>query len=123
MLAASLLLGALVLAGVLGVYAWAVAAGRTPGETRAVAFAAIVCGNLGLILALRSRSLLDPNPALWIIVAGTLAALAAAIYAPAVAPLFGFEALTATDVVRAAAAGTAGVVLYAVWRLVAGARA
>jgi len=123
MLAASLLLGAGVLATVCLACWWAVGAGRTDGEVRAIAFAAIVCGNLAMIEACRSRersfiaTLRRPNPAFWWILAGTLAALMGAIYVPPVADLFRFEPLSAGDLMIAAAAGAVGVLWYELRKL------
>jgi Ca2+-transporting ATPase len=118
MLLGSLALGAAVLAGVVAVYAWALHAGRTEGEARAIAFAAIVFGNLAMILAYRSRgqtivrALRAPNPALWWILGLTLAALAAALYVPAVAGVFRFAPLAAADLALAVLAGLAGVTAF-----------
>ena len=115
MLGASLALGAAVLVGVVAAYAWALHAGRSEEEARAIGFAAIVSGNLAMILAYRSRerlivqALREPNPALWLIVAGTLAGLALALYVPSVATLFRFAPPALGDLALAAAAGIAGV--------------
>jgi Ca2+-transporting ATPase len=123
MLGASLALGAAVLVGVVGAYAWALHAGRSEPEARAIGFAAIVSGNLAMILAYRSRerlilrALAEPNPALWLIVAGTLAALAVAFYVPAVAALFRFAAPAGADLLAGVAAGVAPVAAYDLWRL------
>ena len=118
MLATSLALGAGVLAGVAGIYAWTLHAGRTPEESRALAFAAIVFGNLAMILAWRSqgrpivRALGRRNPAFWGVVAAALAALAAVLYVPAAAAIFRFAAPAAGDLALAALAGVAGVLVY-----------
>jgi Ca2+-transporting ATPase len=118
MLAGSLALGASLLLAVGLVYAWALHAGRSGDETRTLGFAAIVTGNLALILAYRSRrrpmlrTLLEPNAAFWWIVGGTLAALLAVIYLPAAAELFRFAPLGIADFALAAAAGIAGVAWY-----------
>jgi len=117
MLAASAALGAVVLVGVLAVYAWALHAGRGEQEARAIAFSAIVFGNLALILASRSRepalrSLGARNPALWWIAGAALAALAAALYIPALASLFHFAPLAGADVLLAALAGGGAVGVY-----------
>ena len=123
MLASSVLLGATLLAAVLALYAWAVASGRGEGETRAMGFAAIVAGNLALIFANRSHErtalamMRQPNPALWWIVGGTLAALAAVIYVPAAAGIFRFAPLAALDLAIACAAGMAGVAWIEGWKL------
>ncbi|HSN32525.1 MAG TPA: cation-translocating P-type ATPase, partial [Ideonella sp.] len=117
MLAASLAVGLAVLAGALAAYAWALQAGRSDGEARAIGFAAIVFGNVALILDYRSgrrriaRSLSARNSALWWIVGGAIAALLAAIYLPPAAEIFRFSALDVADLAAAAVAGAAGVVI------------
>ena len=118
MLLTGLGLGASVLAAVLAVCWWAQGTGRSEGELRALGFATIVSGNLALILANRSRSqsivatLGRPNPALWWIVLGTLAALGAVVYFPPFAEVFRFAPLGAGDVLIALAAGAVGVLWF-----------
>jgi Ca2+-transporting ATPase len=115
MLAASLGLGLSMLVAVGLAYAWAAGSGRSDGEVRALGFAAVVFGNLALILATRSReltivaSLARPNRALWWIVGGTLAALAGALYVPVAASLFRFAPLGAAELGVALGAGLAGI--------------
>jgi Ca2+-transporting ATPase len=122
MLGVSLLLGATMLAGVLAAYAWSLASGRSDETTRAIAFAAIVFANLALIFVTRSRTLgllgtlREPNPAFWWIVAGGLAALAAAIYLPPAAAIFRFSSLSPVELLAAAGAGIAGVAWYELWK-------
>jgi Ca2+-transporting ATPase len=124
MLLSALLLGAAVLACVLLAYGWAHGSGRAEGEVRAIGFAAIVFGNLAMILAHRSRdrtivaTLARPNPALWWVLLGTLAALAAAVYFPPLADIFRFAPLAAGDVAIAAAAGLVGVLGFEAVKLV-----
>jgi Ca2+-transporting ATPase len=123
MLGESLLLGVTVLAATFAVYAWALGGGRSEAETRALGFVAIVFGNLALIFVNRSRertvleTLREPNRALWWIVGGTLAALAASVYLAPVAALFRFAPLAATDAAVAAAAGIAGAGWYELLKL------
>jgi Ca2+-transporting ATPase len=123
MLAGSLALGAAMLAAVLAAYAWAVQAGRDEGTVRALAFAAIVFGNLALLFSMRSRTrtiletVREPNSALWWIALGALGALALALYVPAAAALFRFAPLEATELAIAAGAGIAGVLAYEAWKL------
>jgi P-type Ca2+ transporter type 2C len=123
MLVTGLGLGASVLAAVFAVYWWGQSAGRAEGELRALGFAAIVFGNVALILANRSRdrsivaTLGRSNPALWWVVLGTLAALAAAIYVPLAAEIFRFAPLGAGDLLLALAAGAAGVVWFEIVKL------
>jgi Ca2+-transporting ATPase len=118
MLAGSLALGASLLLAVGLLYAWALHAGRSGDETRALGFAAIVVGNLALILAYRSRhrpmlrTLFEPNRAFWWIVAGTALALLGVIYVPAAAEIFRFAPLRLPDLALAARAGIAGVAWY-----------
>ena len=88
------------------------------GEVRAMGFAAIVCGNVAMILAYRSAR--GPNPALWWIVVLTIAALLASIYLPAAAEVFRFAPLGAADLVAAALGGIAGVAAYQAIKLARG---
>jgi Ca2+-transporting ATPase len=123
MLGLSLLLGATMLAGVLAVYWWSFASGRSDETTRAAAFAAIVLGNIALIVVTRSRSrtllatLREPNAAFWWIVAGALAALAAALYAPPAAALFRFAPLAPAELGTALLGGLGGVLWYEVLKV------
>ena len=123
-LATSFLLGGTVLVAVCLAYLWTVASGRTEGESRALVFAAIVFGNLVLILANRSReesivaTLARANPALWWVVAGTLAALAGSVYLPPVADVFRFAPLAAGDALVALVAGVGGVLWFEAAKLV-----
>jgi len=118
MLLAALGLGAGVLVGVFAASWWAVGAGRSPGEVAALGFAAIVAGNLAMILASRAgrgslfAALARPNPALWWVFGGAAAALAAAIYLPPAAAVFRFAPLAAWDLAAALAAGASGVLWY-----------
>jgi Ca2+-transporting ATPase len=122
MLGVSLLLGASVLAAVSLAYWWAVAEGLSGREAASFGFAAIVFGNLAMIHATRSRerpmlaALRSPNPALWWITAGTLAALGASIYLPPVAEVFRFAPLAPVHLAAAAGAGVAGVLWYEAYK-------
>jgi len=121
-LAIGFLLGAGVLVAMMGLYAWTLGF-ATEGEARATAFATLVAGNLALILASRSRNLTmlgtlrRSNPALWWIVAATLAALAATLYLPAVAALFRFEPIGPGLLAAAGAAGFASVLWYDAYKV------
>jgi Ca2+-transporting ATPase len=107
LLAQALLQGLLVLAGVALLYHAAIAAGYAADRARAVAFAALVLANAALILANRSRSrdplqtLRMPNAALWWVIAGALAGLAAALGLPPLRTVFGFASLGAADLALA----------------------
>ena len=125
MLGTSLALGVTMLAGVFGACWWMLHRGRSEGETRAAGFAAIVFGNLALILSARSRThtiieaLRSPNPALWWVTGGTTAALAAALYIEPVAGIFRFAPLRPEDLALAAIAGAAGIAWYEGYKLLA----
>ena len=114
-LGTSLTVGASILFAVWLAYWWAVQSGCSEAEARAVGFAAIVFGNLALILANRSSertvlaTLSRPNPALWWVIGATLAALAAAIYLPAAAAIFRFAPLGAAQLGIAFGAGLLGI--------------
>jgi Ca2+-transporting ATPase len=122
MLAASLGLGTAALLAVVLVYGWALLAGRNEGEMRALAFAAIVIGNLALIFAHRSQSqpilatLARPNPVLWWITLAALTALGLAIYLPPVAAVFRFAPLEAAEIGIAFAAGLVGALWSEGWK-------
>jgi P-type Ca2+ transporter type 2C len=111
----SLLLGATMLAAVFAGYAWSLVDGHGDAQVRALGFAAIVFGNLALILVTRSsrRTALEmlrrPNAALWWVVGGTTVALAAVLYVPLIAAEFRFAALHASEVCLALGAGVLGV--------------
>jgi Ca2+-transporting ATPase len=74
-----------------------------------------VFGNLALIFVSRSRelnilgTLARPNPAMWWVVAGALAALAGAIYVPVAAEIFRFAPLGAFELSVALGAGLGGI--------------
>jgi len=128
MLALSVALGATVLLAVVLLYAWALSSGRSDGEVRALAFSAIVFGNLALIFANRSRSrpilatLVRPNPMLWWMTIAAIAALALALYVPPAAAVFRFAPLGPGDLGLALAAGIAGILWIEGWKLYAGMR-
>jgi Ca2+-transporting ATPase len=103
-----------VLAGVALLYALAQQDSVPEGQARAMVFAAIVFGNIGLLFATRSRmplstgDLRSANPTLWWLVAGALAGLAAALFIEPVSELFRFVAPTLPQLAAAAIAGIAG---------------
>jgi Ca2+-transporting ATPase len=117
MAAGAFLTGTVMLAALLLVCSWAAAAGRDADEWRALAFACIVFGNVGMILISRSRwrsigeTILRPNPALWTVVGVALAALCVALYVPQAAALFRFAPPNLLDVAIAFAAVLCGAVL------------
>jgi len=119
--ALALLQGVAMLLMVALMYGWVLERGTGEAEARAMAFATIVFGNLGLILSNRSPSrtlfatLRFPNPALWWVIAGTIAGLMLALYVPYLRGLFRFGVLHADDLLlclAAAVAGLSGFELY-----------
>jgi Ca2+-transporting ATPase len=123
MLASSLLQGLSVLVAVAIVFGINYSAG---GETiaRAMAFTTIVLGNLGLILANRSRSLLiahtlrRPNAALWWIFGGTLAGVALVLYVPYLRSLFRFAPLSFVDLLICMAAALLSLSWFEIYKLI-----
>jgi Ca2+-transporting ATPase len=90
-----------------------------------MAFATIIYGNLGLILASRSRTrpflrtFSDSNPALWWVIGGALAALSVVLYVPYLRDLFQLAALSLMQLglsLGAAAIGLAWFELYKLFR-------
>ncbi|MGZ5124975.1 MAG: cation-translocating P-type ATPase [Burkholderiales bacterium] len=118
MLATAAMIGGAMLAAVALAYGWAAKAGYPEDQIRAIGFAAIVFGNVFLILAARSSdrsiiaTLMRPNPALWWVIIATIAALALVLYVPPVAELFRLQALGPGALLTALAAG--GVALLSV---------
>ena len=120
-IATSVLQGVSVLVAVALLYALVLEAGTSEPQARAIAFAAIVFGNVGLILATRSRqatlleTLRRPNPALWWIVGLALLGLALALYVEPMQKIFRFAAPSGYQLllsVAAAALGLTGLELY-----------
>ncbi|MGE5088209.1 MAG: cation-translocating P-type ATPase [Candidatus Levyibacteriota bacterium] len=111
----ALLQGAGILLVVATLYGAALAQGTPAPAARAMAFATMVLGNLGMILVNRSRdtSLLEtlrrPNPATWWVIGGTLAGLALALYVDAARDIFRFDALNAPEVLACATAAGIGI--------------
>ena len=112
--------GAIALVALMAVYGIALHRGQSTEEARAVAFTVMVLASLSLILASRSRSkhlasLLRPkNPALWLVVGGTLAMLAVVLFVPLLRDLFKFGVLHADDLAIATSAAV-GCFVVAQW--------
>ena len=108
----SLLQGALVLALVAGLFVMALRQNLPEPDARALAFAALVATNLGLVLVNRSLSasvfaaFTRPNAALWWVVAATAAILAGVILFPPARELFHFGPLHGDDIAVALASGS-----------------
>jgi len=93
LLLTALLQGALLLAATLGLYAWALEAGRSTEQARTLALLALTLGNLGLVgldlsLGLGWRSLLGPAArTFWAVSAAALLVLGVALWMPALRQL------------------------------------
>jgi Ca2+-transporting ATPase len=114
LIAFSLLHGLAVLAAVAFVYRMALG-GYAEAEARAAAFAALVFGNTGLILSNRSQrrsfvsTLLEPNRALWWVIAAAVGGLLVTLHVPPLQSVFRFAALDSRLLGLAALAGAVGV--------------
>jgi len=123
MIVSSLAQGAIMLVAVLVLYAWALSAGIAEPQARAMAFAGVVLANLALILFNRSRgdtlrnAVRTPNPALAWILGATLCGLALVLYVEPLREIFRFGALTALQVLLAAAAALLGLACLEASRL------
>jgi Ca2+-transporting ATPase len=124
MIGVSLAQGFGVLLAVLGVYLWATLTGdRSADQVRALAFATIVIGNLGLIFVNRSWThsviggLKYKNKALWYVTGGTVTAIGMVFAFPGTQGLFQF-ALPASlgDFAVAGAAGVVSVVWFELYK-------
>ena len=114
MVTTSVLQGLGVLVAVALLYGWVLATGTPEPQARAMAFAAVVVGNIGLILSNRSQkvglaeTLRRPNRALWWIVGGALLGLALALYVEPMREIFRFAPLDATQLLMSFAAVASG---------------
>jgi Ca2+-transporting ATPase len=119
----SLLQGWIVLMAVFGVYAFALHLDRGEDDARALAFTTLIMANIGLILSNRSwsdsflRTLGTRNMALWWVVPGALAMLAAVLLVPDLRTLFHFSALPFRDIVICLAAGLGSILWFEVYKL------
>mgnify|MGYP002813844925 FL=1 len=102
---------------------WTVRAGYGEDDVRAITFTSLVFANVALIFANLTRTspvwsaLRSPNPALWWIVTGAFAFLAAALYLPGVRGLFHFSPLHLPDLTISLAAGLCSVAVLEILKL------
>jgi P-type Ca2+ transporter type 2C len=114
MIAASVLQGVSVLVAVALLYALVLATGTPELQARAMAFAAVVSGNVGLILSNRSsnatlvETLRRPNPVLWWIVGGAFLGLTFALYVEPLREIFRFGPLSSTQLLSSIATAVVG---------------
>jgi Ca2+-transporting ATPase len=111
--------GVSVLAAVLGVYLWGVLSDRPDAVVRSVTFAALVVGNLGLILVNRSWRLsvwqtfrTRRNPTLKYILAGAGLLLVLMLVVPRLREAFNLGAVSLADALVAVGAGLLGVAWF-----------
>jgi Ca2+-transporting ATPase len=113
----SLMQGVLVLALVAGLFIAALHRGLPEADARALAFAALVATNVGLVLVDRAGSaslfgaFRQPNPALWWVLGVTSAILALIFWVAPARELFGFGQLHGDDIAVALLAGLAALFL------------
>ncbi|MBY0577531.1 MAG: cation-translocating P-type ATPase [Burkholderiales bacterium] len=119
-MALSLLQGSVVLAAILAMYAANLDRGET--HARAIAFSTLVFSDLALILVSRSRTesviscLKKPNPLLWWVLGGSVAALLLVLNLPFFHGLFGFSTLSLRDVALSFILGTLSVAWFEVFK-------
>jgi Ca2+-transporting ATPase len=125
LVAASVGQGLLVLVSVFALYAYAMARGMPEDSARAMAFAALVFGNIGLIFANRARraslrNVVDgSNRTLWWLVGGALTGLALSLTVEPLREIFRFGPLSLPELGLAALTGGAGLAVLAVARRLA----
>jgi Ca2+-transporting ATPase len=125
----SLLQGLSVLCAVFAVYYWSLSTGHAEADVRAVTFATLVIGNLGLILVNRSWTKTvvgglrgDRNPALAWVLSGAVGFLVLLLTVPFLRELFRFAPLHAVDVIWVLVAGVTGVLWFEVYKVLHAAR-
>jgi Ca2+-transporting ATPase len=121
----SLAQGTSVMLAAVAVAGWANANGLPAGQSRALTFAALIVGNLMLILVNRSwtRSALavlgQRNVAMWAVTGAALVFLASSLFLDPVSSLFRFEATPLARIGAAAAAGAASLLWFELLKVVA----
>ncbi|HEX7327262.1 MAG TPA: cation-translocating P-type ATPase [Casimicrobiaceae bacterium] len=113
--------GVIALAAVAGLYAAALAIGIGEATVRSIGFASVVLANLALIVGNRAgddglAGILRPNGALWWIIGGTLAALAATLYVAPVSALFRMAPLAPVALAASTLPAILTLGLIALWR-------
>jgi P-type Ca2+ transporter type 2C len=119
-----LLQGLGVLVAVLIAFVFALRWGHAPEHARAIAFTALVAGNLTLIWANRSalRTAFEkgrvPNAALWLVTLGTVTMLLVVLYVPGIRTVFQFSALPGKDLLVSFALGSVSITWFEMLKLV-----
>ncbi|HEY6094549.1 MAG TPA: cation-translocating P-type ATPase [Gallionellaceae bacterium] len=119
----SLAQGLVLLLGALLVLATALRLGASAETARALTFATVVIGNLGLILVNRSwqhtilSSMYSRNPALWWVTGGAFAFLLVTLGVPFMREVFHFASITPTQFTLCLAAGLGSVLWFELFKL------
>jgi len=123
-IALGLLQGLGVFITVLVAFLFAMRRGHAPEHARAIAFTALVAGNLALIWANRSalRTAFEKgrvqNTALWLVTLGTIATLLTVLYLPGIRTVFEFSVLHPKDLLLSFAVGSISITWFEVLKLV-----
>ncbi|MCK6445684.1 MAG: cation-translocating P-type ATPase [Planctomycetes bacterium] len=123
LLVVSLLQGLGLLLVSLGVFGWELAQSGDEGRARTLAFAALIAGNVALILVNRSwsqsvvASLAAKNVAAWIVILGASTTLVVALAVPFVRDLFSFAPVSPNEVLLAAVFGAASLAWFELAKL------
>ena len=118
--------GLVMLAAAFAIYGWQITSGLAEDRARAMAFSAMIFGNIGLIFANRVRATGpdDPsraaNPALWWLVVGAIGGLLLSLYVEPLRNVFRFEPLTLAEIGMAGVAGGIGLLVLTASRRLAG---
>lgn len=116
-----LLQGAALFVAVLGAFVLALHRGHTHDDARAIAFTALVGGNLALIWTNVSthKTILEThrNRALWLVTLGTLAALGVILYVPYARGIFAFSFLHPNDLLVAFFLAVASIAWFEIWKV------
>ena len=118
-----LLQGVGLLLAVLLTFVFSMRSGHTAEDTRTIAFATLVVGNVVLIWANRSarntvlESRENRNPALWLVTFGSTATLCAALYVPYLRALFQLSVLHPNDLALALVLGSISITWFEVLKL------
>jgi P-type Ca2+ transporter type 2C len=118
-----LLQGLGLLFAVLAAFVFAVRWEHAPEDARAIAFTALVAGNLALIWANRStirtvlKTVRTPNTALWMVTLGSTATLLAIIYLRDLRTIFQFSVLHPNDLLVAFSLGAVSITWFEVLKL------
>lgn len=119
-----LLQGLGVLVAALIAFVFAMRWGHAPEDARAIAFTALVAGNLALIWANRSllRTAFEKsrvrNTALWLVTLGTIATLLAVLYIPGIRSVFQFSVLHLDDLMVSFALGSVSITWFEMLKLI-----